>query len=253
MIEYLGEFIGTALLIIFGHAINANLSLRKSMGENGGWLAVCVGWGLTVALCVFIVGRMCPAHINPAVTLAMAINGSFEWAMVPGFIVAQVLGAFFGALVVAIVFYPHFAETEDTDTVLGVFATAPAIDRPVFNFLAEFTATFLLLFGIFSLVANVDIAMVDSAESTEAVQYLLGQGLNPIIIGMIICTIGLGYGGLTAFSLNPARDFGPRLLHALFPFPNKGSSKWAYAWIPVLGPIAGGITAALVFNVLNTL
>ena len=246
MTEYLGEFIGTALLIIFGQSINANLSLRKTFAEGGGgWLAVCVGWGIAVSLCIFIVGRICEAHINPAVTLAMASIGNFEWALVPGYILAQTLGAFFGALVVAIVFYPHFAETEDTDTVLGVFTTAPAIHRPLFNFLAECTATFLLIFGILSIVANTNTVTDETANS------VLSTGLNPILIGILICAIGLGYGGLTGFSLNPARDFGPRILHTLFPFPNKGKSNWGYAWIPVVGPICGGVVGALVFQLLN--
>lgn len=249
--EYLGEFIGTALLITFGHAINANFSLRKTEGENAGWLANCVGWGFTVALCIYIVGRICEAHINPAVTIAMAVIGKFDPTMVPGYILAQVLGAFFGALVVAIVFYPHFAETEDEETVLEVFATTPAIHRPFFNFLAESTATFLLVFGILNIVANADEVMGSGGEGQEAAQSLMSMGLNPLLIGLLVCVIGLGYGGLTSFALNPARDFGPRLLHTLFPFPHKGGSHWGYAWVPICGPITGGIVAALLFRLLD--
>lgn len=244
MTEYMGEFVGTAMLIGLGHGINANLDLNKTKGANTGWLMMAFGWGFTVALCIYAVGRVCEAHINPAVTIAMAASGNFDWALVPGYIAAQFAGAFVGALLMSAVYWSHFGATKDADKIRGVFATGPAIPNPVTNVLAEAVGTFFLVFGILSIVANTDAAH----ESTHS---LLSAGINPLLIGLLVAVIGLGMGGPTGFAINPARDLGPRIVHAILPLPNKSHSNWGYAWVPVVGPIIGGIIGGLLFTALN--
>jgi glycerol uptake facilitator protein len=249
MNEIVGEFVGTAMLITLGHSINANMDLEKTKGEGTGWLMMCFGWGFTVALCIYVVGRVCEAHINPAVTIAMAATGHFDSGLVVGCILAQIAGAIFGAILMSIIYWPHFAVTDDPEKVLAVFATSPAIKKPFSNFLAEAVGTAVLVFGILSIVANVDSVAAEAGE--DAARSLLSVGINPLLIGLLVAVIGLGLGAPTGFAINPARDLGPRIVHAILPIPNKGSSNWGYAWIPVVGPIAGGIVGALLFNGLN--
>jgi glycerol uptake facilitator protein len=249
MNEYIGEFVGTAMLITLGHGINANMDLQKTKGSGTGWLMMTFGWGFTVALCIYAVGRVCEAHINPAVTIAMAATGHFDAALVPGYLLAQFAGAMLGATIMSIIYWHHFAATEDPAKVLGVFATGPAINKPFSNFLAEAAGTAILVFGILSIAENANFLVNENGEF--ATRSLLSVGINPLLIGLLVAVIGLGLGGPTGFAINPARDLGPRIIHAILPIPNKGPSNWAYAWVPVVGPIIGGICGALLFNVLN--
>ena len=243
MTEYMGEFVGTAMLIALGHGINANMDLQKTKGAGTGWLMMCFGWGFTVALCIYAVGHISGAHINPAVTIAMAIAGEFEASLVAGYVAAQFAGAIVGAAIMTVVYWPHFQATKDPNQVRAVFATSPAISRPFFNTLAEGVGTFFLVFGILAIIGN-----TNAAEASS--QSLLSVGINPLLIGLLVAVIGLGMGGPTGFAINPARDLGPRIVHAILPVPNKSHSNWGYAWVPVIGPIIGGIVGGLVHKVL---
>lgn len=225
------ELIGTLILVLLGDAVVANVILKKTKGHNGGWMVIASGWAFAVAIPVFMFGSISGAHFNPAVTIALAVVGKFSWANVPMYLLAQILGAFLGAALVLISYYNHFQETEDQGIKLGVFCTAPEIRKPVFNFITEFIGTFLLMFAILGITANP-----------------FADGVQPISIGMLVWAIGLSLGGPTGYAINPARDFGPRLAHFLLPVPGKGKSDWVYAWIPVVSPILGAISAALVYN-----
>lgn len=223
MSEFLAELIGTAILIIFGAGVVANVSLKKSFALNGGWIVISFGWGLGVAMAVYAVGQFSGAHLNPAVSLGLAFNGDFSWSQVPLYVTAQMIGAFIGATIVWLHFLPHWKVTEDSGAKLGVFSTGPAIPHHFSNLLSEIIGTFILVIGILSIGAN---------DFTE--------GLNPFIVGMLIVAIGLSLGGTTGYAINPARDLGPRIAHYLLPIAGKGSSNWGYAWVPVLGPVLGG-------------
>ncbi len=233
MSEYLGEFIGTLILIAFGGGVVAGVVLKSSKAEAGGWLLICLAWGMGVILAIYAVGNISGAHINPAVTLGFAAVGAFPWEKVPGYITAQVLGAFTGGVIVWLNYLPHWKKTEDTDSKLGVFSTIPAIRSYPSNLISEMLGTFFLIFGLLFIGAN---------DFTE--------GLNPIVVGALISAIGFSFGGTTGFAINPARDFGPRIAHAILPISGKGSSDWSYAWIPVLGPILGGVNGGLVYKAL---
>ena len=231
MNNFVGEIVGTMILIILGCGVNASGSLTKSMGKGGGWLMGAVGWGLAVAMAIFAVGQISGAHINPAVTLSLAMNGDIEWSQVPIYISGQLIGAFIGACIVFFHYVPHWSRTKDPATKLGVFATGPAIDHPPANLLSEIIGTFLLVLGLLTIGAN---------EFTE--------GLKPLIVGLLITSIGVSLGSTTGYAINPARDLGPRIAHALLPIVGKGSSNWGYAWIPIVGPIVGGIYGALFYS-----
>lgn len=231
MSVYLAELIGTMILIIFGGGVVANVSLNKSKAQGAGWIVVALGWGFAVAMAIYAVGQFSGAHINPAVTLGLASVGEFAWAQVPGYIIAQLIGAALGGVVVYLHFLGHWKETEDSNTKLGVFSTDPAIPNRFNNFLSEFIGTAVLVGGILGIGAN---------QFTE--------GLNPLIVGFLILAIGLSLGGTTGYAINPARDLGPRIAHALLPIPGKRDSNWAYAWIPVVAPAAGGVFGAMVYR-----
>jgi len=233
MSPYLAEFIGTFILILFGDGVVAGVLLKYSKAAHAGWLAITIGWGLAVALAIYAVGNYSGAHINPAVTIALAVDGSFAWAKVPGYCLAQLAGGFCGAVLVWLHYYPHWQETEDQEAKLAVFSTAPAIRESWANLLSEIIGTMVLLFGLLFIGAN-----------------KFADGLNPLIIGGLIATIGLGLGGTTGFAINPARDLGPRIAHFVLPIAGKGSSDWSYAWIPVVGPIIGGLVGVLLYGVL---
>jgi glycerol uptake facilitator protein len=233
MEAYLGEFIGTMLLIILGDGVVAGVLLRNSKAENSGWIVITLGWGMAVAVAVYCVGQFSGAHINPAVTIGFAISGQFDWAMVPGYIIAQFLGAFVGAVIVYLAYLPHWAETADPGLKLGVFSTAPAIYNTPANIITEVIGTFVLVFGVFGIIAN-DLA----------------GGLAPLLIGLLVLGIGLSLGGPTGYAINPARDLGPRIAHAVLPIAGKGGSDWGYAWIPVVAPIVGGILGAVAYTAL---
>ncbi|WP_297987405.1 MIP/aquaporin family protein [Anoxybacillus sp.] len=231
MTPFIAEVLGTALLIIFGGGVCASVSLKKSFAQNGGWIVIAMGWGLGVAIAVYVVGQYSGAHLNPAVTLGLAFNGDFPWNQVPEYVLAQMIGAMIGAIFVFLYYLPHWKETEDPNVKLGVFSTGPAIPHRFANLLSEILGTFILILGILAIGAN---------KFTE--------GLNPLIVGFFIVSIGLSLGGTTGYAINPARDLGPRVAHFILPIPGKGKSNWGYAWIPVIGPLLGGSLGGLFYK-----
>ncbi|MBM7702752.1 MIP/aquaporin family protein [Metabacillus iocasae] len=231
MNAFWGEVVGTMILIVLGAGVCAGVSLKKSYAANSGWIVITMGWGLGVAMAVYAVGTISGAHLNPAVTVGLAFTGDFAWADVPMYIAAQFLGAMIGSALIYLHYLPHWKATEDPATKLGVFSTGPAIANPFANLLSETIGTFILVLGILAIGAN---------EFTE--------GLNPLIVGFLIVSIGLSLGGTTGYAINPARDLGPRIAHALLPIPGKGGSNWSYAWIPVVGPILGGSLGAVFYQ-----
>ncbi len=231
--NFMAELIGTAILVLLGDGVVANVVLKKSKGFNSGWMVIASGWAFAVAIPVYMFGSVSGAHFNPAVTIALAVTGAFPWNQVPMYILAQLIGAFIGATLVLLSYYNHFEATEDKSTKLGVFCTAPEIKNTKWNFVTEFIGTFLLIFGIIGITAH---PFVD--------------GVQPLAIGILIWGIGLCLGGPTGYAINPIRDFGPRLAHFILPVPGKGSSNWGYAWIPVVAPILGAIVGALVYKVI---
>lgn len=244
---YLAEFVGTAILILFGNGVCANVTLAKSKARGGGWMVVATAWGLGVALAVYSVGRISGAHINPAVTVSLAAVGSFPWALVPGYILAQLAGAFTGAALVWLSFLAHWKETDDPEGKLGIFATIPAVRKPFANLLTEIIGTALLLFGILAIGDNAQ-ALTSAGDLDLSVVF--SGGIQPLVVGLLVLGIGLSLGGPTGYAINPARDLGPRLAHALLPIPGKGSSQWYYAWIPIVGPLIGGIIGAALYTFL---
>jgi glycerol uptake facilitator protein len=233
MTPYLAEFFGTMLLIVLGNGVVAGVTLRSSKAENAGYLVVCIAWGLAVMIAIYAVGGISGAHLNPAVTLALMIVDKFPADQFVGYVVAQFAGAFTGAILVWLHYLPHWSLTEGADRKLGVFCTGPAIRSTPNNLFSETLATMILTLAILFIGAN---------KFTE--------GLNPIAVGALITTIGLCLGGTTGFAINPARDFGPRLAHAILPIQGKGQSDWGYSWIPVIGPMIGGGLGALIYKLL---
>lgn len=232
-LQLLGEFIGTFVLVLLGDGVVAGVSLRKSKAEGSGWIAITLGWGLAVTLGVYASSFLSPAHLNPAVSVGMAIAGKFPWSSVIPYSIAQILGGLVGGIVVWIHYYPHWKETKDKDAILGTFATEPAIRNYSMNFISEVVGTAVLIFGLLGFTRG---------------QFT--QGLNPIAVGVLITAIGLSLGGTTGYAINPARDLGPRLAHAMLPIANKGGSDWAYSWVPILGPVVGAILGAICFNLI---
>jgi glycerol uptake facilitator protein len=232
MSTFAAEAVGTMLLVLLGDGVVAGVVLSKSKAEKSGWIVITTGWGLAIAMAVYAVGRISGAHINPAVTLSLAAVGKLPWVQVPAYLGGQMVGAFIGAILVWIAYLAHWAATEDPTLKLVVFSTAPAIRNAVSNFLTEAIGTAVLVFGVLALGAN------KAPNDT---------GLTPLLVGLLIWAIGLSLGGPTGFALNPARDLAPRIAHAILPIPGKGHSDWGYAWIPVLGPIAGGAIGALAY------
>lgn len=233
MMSFLGEFIGTMLLIIFGGGVVAGVILKGTKSENSGWIVITTGWGLGVVVAIYAAASLSGAHLNPAVTIALASVGDFEWTKVPLYILAQMLGAFTGAVIVWIHYLPHWKETKDPATQLAVFSTGPAIRSTWANLVSEIIGTFILVFAIFAIGSN---------KFTE--------GLNPLVIGGLVIAIGLSLGGTTGYAINPARDLGPRIAHFILPIIGKGKSDWSYSWIPVVGPILGGALGALIYKAL---
>jgi len=240
------EVIGTAILILLGDGVVAATLLARSKAENGGWIVITFGWGMAVAMAIFAVGRFSGAHLNPAVTLGLATIGSTEWSDVPEYLAGEFVGAFVGAGLVAAAYSNHWRVTEDPGLKLAVFSTAPAIRNTVANLVTEIIGTFLLLFGVLAIGANAGTAGPKTIP--ENIAPLFSTGLAPLFVGLLVFAIGLSLGGPTGYAINPARDLGPRIIHAILPIPGKGPSDWGYAWIPVVGPIIGGILGALAFD-----
>jgi glycerol uptake facilitator protein len=237
----LAEAIGTMLLVLLGDGVVANVVLNRTKGQNGGWIVITVGWGVAVAMAVYAVGRISGAHLNPAVTIGLAAIGSFPWTDVPGYILAQMVGAFAGAVLVWLSYLPHWRVTADPASKLAVFATGPAMRSPGANFVTEVIGTAVLLFGILAIAAN---AQTLSRPGDVDLSFVFSRGLQPLLVGVLVLGIGLSLGGPTGYAINPARDLGPRLAHALLPIPGKGNSDWEYSWIPVVGPVVGGVLGA---------
>jgi len=231
MTNFLAELIGTAILVLMGDGVVAGVVLKGTKSEKSGWMVITVGWGLGVALAIYGVGAVSGAHINPAVTLALAAQGAFPWTDVPSYILAQMIGGFVGGTGVWLHYLPHWKATGDPVTKRAVFCTVPAIRSTWANLLCEILGTFILIQGLLFIGAN---------KFTE--------GLNPAIVGLLVVGIGVSMGGTTGYAINPARDLGPRLAHFFLPVAGKGHSDWAYSWIPVIGPILGGVFGALSYN-----
>lgn len=228
MSGFTGEFLGTMVLIILGVGCCAGVNLKGNYAKGSDWTFVCLAWGMAVTFGVYVAGNFgSQGHLNPAVTLGFAAFGFFPIKSVLPYLLGQFLGAFVGAAIVIIHYAPHFqvAKSSAEGNSVGIFATGPAIKNPLFNFLSEMIATFTFIFCLLNL-----------GDFTK--------GLKPLIVGLLIMVIGQALGGTTGFALNPARDFAPRLAYAILPVPNKGDANWEYAWVPVLGPIAGGLAAA---------
>ena len=232
MNSFVAELVGTMLLILLGDGVVAAVVLNKTKAQNSGWMVITTGWALAVAMAVYTVGRISGAHINPAITLGLAMVGKFPWRTVPVYLAAQFLGAFLGAAIVWLAYLAHWPATEDRGAKLGVFSTAPAIRHLPLNLLTEIIGTFVLMFGVLAIVAN-----TASAQS----------GLTPLLIGFLVWSIGLSLGAPTGYAINPARDLGPRLAHALLPIAGKGDSDWSYSWVPVVGPVIGGLLGAVTY------
>lgn len=233
MSPFAGEIIGTMILILLGDGVVANVLLNRSKGQNSGWIVITTGWALAVAVAVYAVGRISGAHINPAVTIGLAAVGKFPWAQVPIYIAGQFIGAFIGAVLVWLAYLPHWAETENKAFKLAVFSTAPNIRNYPLNLITEIIGTATLVLGVLAILGN-----------------KLTEGLAPLLIGFLVWGIGLSLGGPTGYAINPARDLGPRIAHAVLPIAGKGDSDWAYSWVPVVGPIIGGVIGAIVYAAL---
>jgi glycerol uptake facilitator protein len=227
------EVIGTALLILLGNGVVAGVLLNLSKAQNSGWIVITFGWGMAVMVGAFAVGQFSGAHLNPAVTIGFAVAGDTPWGDVPEYIAGEFVGAFIGATLVWLAYLDHWKETEDPGLKLACFSTAPAIRNPVSNVITEIIGTFVLVFGILAFFAN---------EATAA------TGLGALIVGLLVFGIGLSLGGPTGYAINPARDLGPRIMHAILPIAGKGSSDWSYAWVPVVAPLIGGALAAGAFE-----
>lgn len=243
MPPFLGELVGTALLLLLGNGVVANVVLSGTKGQNSGWIVITFGWGMAVFVAVFSVAGASGAHINPAVTLGLAVAGKFPWADVPVYVVAQMIGAALGAFLMWLHYRPHFSATDDPDAKLAVFATGPAIRSPIDNFISEVIGTFVLVFAVLYLAAP---TVAGPAGTTGG----LGA-LDALPVGLLVFAIGLTLGGTTGYAINPARDLSPRIIHALLPIADKRDSDWEYAWIPVVAPLLGGTLAAAAYLALG--
>jgi glycerol uptake facilitator protein len=232
MTPFFGEFIGTGLVIVLGQGVVSNVVLARTKGNNSGWIVISVGWGMAVFVGVYCSAAASKAHLNPAVTIAFATLGKISWHLVPVYITAQMLGAMTGSAVAWLCFRPHYGATAEADAKLATFCTSPAIRSYGDNLLAEIISTFILILGVLFIAAP--------SSSLGA--------LDALPVGLLVLAIGLGPGGTTGYAINPARDLGPRIMHALLPIPGKRDSDWSYAWVPVLGPLLGSLLAVLVFK-----
>jgi glycerol uptake facilitator protein len=237
--KFLAEVLGTGALILLGDGVVAGVLLAKSKAQNSGWIVITTAWAFAVFTGVVIAGPISGAHINPAVTLGLAVNGATPWAEVPVYWAGQMIGAFIGAVLVFLHYYPHWAETEDANLKLAVFSTGPAIRSYTWNFVSEVIGTFVLMFTIFAFANN-----MGPAEGLAS--------LGALPVAFLVLVIGLALGGTTGYAINPARDLGPRIAHFLLPIPGKRDSDWSYSWVPVVGPLVGGALAAIVYQLTFT-
>jgi glycerol uptake facilitator protein len=244
----LAEALGTMMLILLGDGVVANVLLARSKGQGSGWIVITTGWGVAVAMAIYAVGRISGAHLNPAVTVALASIGSFAWSDVPGYLVAQLAGAFVGAVLVWVAYLPHWSETTDANLKLGVFCTAPAVRQTGPNIATEVIGTAVLVFGVLAIAAN---AQTLTRPGDVDLSVVFSRGLQPLLVGILVLSIGLSLGGPTGYAINPARDLGPRLAHAVLPIPGKRDADWGYAWIPVVAPIVGGVLGAVAYTIVG--
>ena len=235
---FLGELLGTGLLILLGDGVVAGVLLARSKAENSGWIVITLAWGLAVFVGVIVAGPITGAHLNPAVTIGLASIGATEWGDVPLYLAGQFAGAFIGAVLVYLHYLPHWSVTENADLMLAVFSTGPAIRNTTANLVSEFIGTFVLVFVILTFGNSGDAAGLAS--------------LGALPVALLVVVIGLSLGGTTGYAINPARDLGPRIAHFLLPIPGKRDSDWSYSWIPVVGPILGGVVAALLADAIVT-
>ncbi len=231
------EIVGTGLLILLGDGVVAAVLLNKSKAQNSGWIVITWGWGMAVMVGVYAIGQFTGAHLNPAVTLGFWINGNIDGGDVPKYLIGEFAGAFIGAALVLASYWDHFRETEDPGLKLAVFSTGPAIRNYPMNLVTEIIGTFVLVFGVLMIVANVGGTTV-----------IAGPGITALLVGLLVLSIGLSLGGPTGYAINPARDLGPRIAHAILPVPGKGPSDWAYSWVPVVGPLLGGALGGALFH-----
>ncbi|MEO6846490.1 MAG: MIP/aquaporin family protein [Chthoniobacterales bacterium] len=245
MTPLIGEFIGTLLLVLLGDGVVANVLLNKSKGQGGGWMVITTGWAFAVFVGVYVVAVYSGAHVNPAVSIGLATAGLFKWSLVPGYIAAQMAGGFTGAVLVWLMYLPHWKETPDGELKRAVFCTAPAIRCTPSNFLSELIATFVLMFGIFMIKGA-----FEKVPSSAAIPIDLGA-LGALPVAILVWAIGLSLGGPTGYAINPARDFAPRVAHFVLPISGKTHSDWGYSWIPVIAPIIGAALAAFTYNVMG--
>jgi glycerol uptake facilitator protein len=250
MSAFLAEFIGTALLVTLGNGVVSNVVLARTKGNNGGWIVITAGWGLAVFVGVFCSQSFSGAHLNPAVTVAMAQAGKFGWANVPGYILAQVLGGFAGAMLVLLHYRQHFKATDDPAAKLACFSTNPNIRNLGQAFFCEALGTFFLVLPVFLMTdAKINLPTSTGGPANEVI---IGLGtLGALPVGLLVFSIGLSLGGTTGYAINPARDLGPRIAHALLPVPGKGKSDWGYGWIPIAAPLLGGSLAAWIHSFLK--
>ena len=259
MNEFTAELVGTFLLILLGGGVCANVSLKKTAGHDSGWIVITAGWGLAVAMAIYAVVNFSGAHINPAVTLGLASigemntpTGELDISRIALYLSGQFLGAILGATTVWLAYHPHWKVTEDPATKLGVFATSPAIRKPVANLISEIIGTFALVLGVLAILSPDALTPVQDklggADAAKELQQEWAFGLKPLLVGLLVFSIGLSLGGPTGYAINPARDLGPRIVHTLLPIHGKGGSDWSYAWIPVVGPCIGGVLGALVYK-----
>jgi glycerol uptake facilitator protein len=228
------EIIGTAILILLGDGVVAAVLLNQSKAQNSGWIVITFGWGMAVMVAVYAVGFFDGAHLNPAVTLGIWIHGGIDGNQAWHYFIGEFIGAMVGAFLVFLAYYLHWSETEDPGLKLAVFSTGPAIRNYGWNLVTEIIGTFVLVFGVLTITGPWNV--------------FSGADVGPLLIGLLVFAIGLSLGGPTGYAINPARDLGPRIMHAILPIPGKGTSDWAYAWVPVLGPLIGGALGAIFFD-----
>ena len=233
MSMYVGEFVGTALLLLLGNGTNMTCSLKHSYGKGAGWITITFGWGFAVMIAAYATGWVSGAHLNPALTIGLAMSGRFAWSLVPGYIIAQTLGGIVGATLAYLVYKVQMDAEPEAGVKLGVFSTGPSIDAPLWNVVTEIIGTAILVVGILAI-----------GYGEVGIQ----PGNGPFIVGLLVVLVGIATGGATGYAINPARDLGPRIAHAILPIKGKGDSNWKYAWVPVVAPIIGAILGALIFD-----